>query len=71
MHHHQLFGTLNKRELRIIVQEMVVAKPNDHKGYIFQQGDTGTCFFLIYAGSVEAQIDGKKIRTLSKGETFG
>jgi len=46
---------------------MVVAKPNDPSGYIFEQGDTGTCFFLIYSGSVEAQIDGKKIRTLSKG----
>ena len=50
---------------------MVVAKPNDSKGYIFRQGDTGTCFFLIMAGSVEAQIDGRKIRVLGKGETFG
>jgi hypothetical protein len=46
---------------------MVVAKPNDPKGFIFQQGDTGTCFFLIMAGSVEAQIDGKQIRVLGKG----
>ena len=50
---------------------MVVAKPNDPKGYIFKQGDTGTCFFLIYSGSVEAQIDNKKIKVIGKGETFG
>ena len=46
---------------------MIVVKPSDPKGYIFQQGDTGTCFFLIYSGSVEAQIDGRKVRVLGKG----
>lgn len=50
---------------------MIVAKPKDAKGYVFEQGSTGTCFFLVYAGTVEAQIDGKKIRTLGRGETFG
>ena len=27
LQHHQLFGTMNKKELQVIVQEMVVAKP--------------------------------------------
>jgi CRP-like cAMP-binding protein len=68
---HQLFGTLNKKELRIIAQEMVVATPLVPKGYIFRQGELGTCFFLIYSGSVDIEIDGKVVRTLRKGETFG
>jgi CRP-like cAMP-binding protein len=68
---HQLFGTLNKRELKVIAQEMILVKPKDDEGYIFKQGDVGTCFFLIYEGEVEAEIDGKVIRALKKGDTFG
>ena len=68
---HQLFGTLSKKELKVIAQEMVLAKPTQPKGYIFQQGDMGTCFFIILEGTVSTEIDGKVIRKLSKGETFG
>jgi CRP-like cAMP-binding protein len=50
---------------------MVVAKPISDSKYIFKQGDTGTCFFLIFSGAVDTIIDGKKVRTLSKGDTFG
>lgn len=51
---HQLFGTLNKRELKVIAQEMVLVKPKDPEGYVFKQGDVGTCFFLIFEGEVDA-----------------
>lgn len=50
---------------------MVLVKPKFDDGYIFKQGDVGTCFFLIYEGEVEAEIDGKVIRNLKKGDTFG
>lgn len=68
---HQLFGTLNKRELKIIAEEMILARPKDSDGFIFKQGDVGTCFFLIYEGQVDTEIDGKHVRTLKKGDTFG
>ncbi len=68
---HQLFGTLNKRELKVIAQEMVLVKPKDTKRFIFHQGDVGTCFFLIIEGEVGIEIDGKHVRTLKSGETFG
>ena len=64
---HQLFGTLNKRELRVIAEEMVLVKPKNSKDYIFRQGDVGTCFFLIYHGQVDTEIDGKLVRTMKKG----
>ena len=62
---------MTKKELSVIAQEMIVARPKEEKGYIFRQGDTGTCFFLIYSGTVDTEIDGKVVRSLGKGETFG
>ena len=53
LHHHQLFGTLSKKELRVIAEGMAVARPTDPSGYVFKQGDMGTCFFLIHHGSVD------------------
>jgi len=58
---------MNKKELTVIAQEMVVAKPKNDEGYIFRQGDTGTCFFLIFSGTVDTEIDGKVVRSLGKG----
>lgn len=39
--------------------------------FIFEQGDDASCFFLIDEGSFEVIIDGRKRRTLFKGEGFG
>ena len=58
---------MSKKELSVIAQEMIVAKPKNDLGYIFRQGDTGTCFFIILSGTVDTEIDGKVVRTLGKG----
>ena len=50
---------------------MVLAQPKQENDYVFKQGDLGTCFFLIYSGSVITEIDNKHVRTLKKGQTFG
>lgn len=49
---------------------MSYAKTDSGK-YVFKQGDIGNCFFIIYKGSVDVEIDGKFVRTLGKGLTFG
>lgn len=49
---------------------MIYAKSQENK-YIFKQGEIGSCFFLIYKGKVDVQIDNKFIRTLQKGHSFG
>jgi CRP-like cAMP-binding protein len=45
---------------------MVHAKATAKK-YIFKQGDLGNCFFIIQSGTVDVEIDGTYVRTLSKG----
>lgn len=49
---------------------MVYVKSMEGK-YLFKQGEIGSCFFLIYKGKVDVEIDDKFIRTLEKGHSFG
>lgn len=39
--------------------------------YIFQQGDSGNCFFLIEQGSVDVEVDKRLACSLSPGQAFG
>ena len=38
---------------------------------IFKQKDPGCLFFIIKKGKVRIEINGKKIKTLGKGDYFG
>jgi CRP-like cAMP-binding protein len=58
---HQLFSSLSKQELRSVCEEMAYAKSQEGK-YVFQQGEIGSCFFLIYKGKVRVEIDGLFVR---------
>lgn len=49
---------------------MIYAKSQEGK-YVFQQGEIGSCFFLIYKGKVQVEIDGRLVRELEKGSCFG
>jgi CRP-like cAMP-binding protein len=70
LEHHQLFSSLSRNELKVVCQEMIYAKSQEAK-YVFKQGEIGSCFFLIYKGKVDVEIDDKHIRTLEKGHSFG
>ena len=39
--------------------------------YIVKQGDEANTAFLILSGSLEVQIDGKKVGKMESGEIFG
>ena len=39
--------------------------------YIVRQGDEANTAFLILSGSLEVQIDGKKVGKMESGEIFG
>jgi CRP-like cAMP-binding protein len=52
-----------------VCQEMVWAKATGR--YVFQQGEIGSCFFIVFKGKVEVEIDEKLVRSLEKGQTFG
>lgn len=67
---HHLFSSLTPAELTSVCEEMMYARAQDSR-YIFRQGEVGSCFFLIYRGRVEVEVDGKLVRTLERGETFG
>jgi MFS family permease len=38
---------------------------------VFRQGDRGDLYYLVGAGEVEVEVDGKSVGTLSPGEGFG
>ena len=38
---------------------------------IYRQGDEASTAFLILSGSLEVQIDGKKVGKMESGEIFG
>lgn len=38
---------------------------------IFQEGDKGSCFFIIEEGEVEITLDPRTRKTLRKGDSFG
>lgn len=39
--------------------------------FIFKQGDSASCFFVIAEGAFEVIIDGKPKKILKKGDSFG
>jgi CRP-like cAMP-binding protein len=39
--------------------------------YLFQQGETGHSFFLIESGVVGVEVDGIRVGSLNKGQSFG
>ena len=45
----------------------MVSAVADPSKYVFKQGDPGACFFIIYQGSVDVEIDNQYVRTLTSG----
>lgn len=43
----------------------------DINQYIFYQGDSGYNFFIVASGNVEIIVDGRSVKTLGRGESFG
>lgn len=39
--------------------------------YVFKQGDSATCFFIIHQGKVEVEIDNSIKKEMSEGTGFG
>ena len=38
---------------------------------IFEQGEIGTCFYIVASGQVEVVLDGRTVRTLARHGHFG
>lgn len=43
---------------------MVLAEAKEGD-YVFQQGDPGNSFFIVYTGEVDVEIDNVHVRTLT------
>ena len=67
---HNLFKMLTLQEIEGIVKHIEIATVEDG-AEIFQEGDKGSCFFIIEEGQVEIILDPKTRKTLRKGECFG
>jgi len=65
-----LFGPLNKKQLRILVDS---AKDRTYKAgeTIVKQGETGIGFFLILGGQAKVERGGQAVATLGPGQFFG
>jgi CRP-like cAMP-binding protein len=67
---HSLFCTLEKQELREVARSMKLATALKDS-YILNEGDKGSCFFLIKNGEVDVEISANYIRTIGAGQCFG
>jgi len=53
------------------VAERAAVETHDAGATIFRQGDVGERFYVVESGSVEIDVDGKRVRILGPGEFFG
>ena len=67
---HFFMRNLEKEARNEIIKEMSLCrvKPKD---IVFKQGSIGNFFYIIKEGDLDLIIDNKKVKTLSKGNSFG
>ncbi len=65
-----LFSRLSEKALASIVK-VAIEKEFKAETQIVSEGDTGTGFYLITAGSTEVSRSGARIAKLGEGEFFG
>ncbi len=56
--------------MEIIIKNMFFAEVQEDS-YLFEQNDNASSFFLIHQGLFQLEIDGKKIKEFTKGDSFG
>jgi cGMP-dependent protein kinase 1 len=67
---HFLFKQLSKQDLTMIYEKMKLCHLLADE-IIYDQNSIGSKFFIIRSGKLEVLKDGKQVRVLSKGDTFG
>ena len=67
---HFFMRNLEKEARNEIIREMSLCKVKP-KDIVFKQGSIGNFFYIIKEGDLELIIDNKKVKTLSKGNSFG
>ena len=67
---HFVFYNLSESELNNVRDYMWWTEINMNTP-IFNQGDPGSCFFIIVSGVVEVIVDGNPVKTLKVSEGFG
>lgn len=65
-----IFSELSDRECAAVARKLRMQTYNEGD-FIFKQGDPGYSFFMIFEGSVEVLVDGKRVKVQGAGESFG
>ena len=67
---HFFMRNLEKEARNEIIREMTLCRVKA-KDIVFKQGSIGNFFYIIKEGDLDLIIDNKKVKTLSKGNSFG
>ena len=65
-----IFAPLPVPELERLAKALMPVRA-DAGSTVFREGDHGDRFFVIRAGTAEVEIDGRRVRTLGPGGSFG
>ena len=67
---HFFFFYLNKEEQETVIRKMFYCTVEKGE-YVFKQGDSASCFFILFEGEMIVEIDGKNKKTLKPKDGFG
>lgn len=67
---HFIFTNLSSDELENVIAKMFYCSVGQGK-YVFKQGDSASCFFILEKGEIQVEIDGQVKKTLGRGTGFG
>ena len=65
-----IFANLEK-DLKSVLANNLIKEYYDPGQFIVREGDESSCMYIIKEGTVNCSINGKILRTLSKGDHFG
>jgi CRP-like cAMP-binding protein len=66
----KILEKLSSQEIKLLADSLE-EEEFEQDTAIVRQGETGDHFYLIWEGSVKIEVDGKVVKTLTKGEYFG